>query len=147
LLNENRHSYSLDELARHYLKRSKADTPMDAWLVEKFGKRSPRSHIWRAPPELVAPYAINDVVMPIAIFKEQRPLLEALGLWPLFERESALVPMLAAMRRRGVRVDLAGAEHLLEELTARQREMERAIQVQTGIAPEVWKAKNVAAIF
>jgi DNA polymerase I-like protein with 3'-5' exonuclease and polymerase domains len=147
LLDENRFSYNLDALAKHYLKRSKSDTPMDAWLIEKFGKKNPRNHIWRAPPELVAPYATNDVVMPIEIFKHQQPLLRAQGLWALFEMESALIPMLVAMRRRGIRVDLAGAERMLEELTARQREMERAIQVQTGIAPEVWKAKNVAAIF
>jgi Mesyanzhinovviridae DNA polymerase len=147
LLNENRYSYSLDTLAKDYLKRSKADTPMDAWLVEKFGKRNPRNHIWHAPPEVVAPYAIDDTVMPIEIFRKQKSLLEAQGLWPLFELESELIPLLVAMRRRGIRVDLDGAERLLEELTARQRQLEDKVERDTGIRPEVWKAKNLATIF
>jgi DNA polymerase I-like protein with 3'-5' exonuclease and polymerase domains len=147
LLNGHLFSFSLDSLAKSYLKQSKADTPMDAWLVEKFGKRNPRNHIWRAPPALVAPYAIGDVVMPIEIFKRQRPLLEAQGLWPLFELESALIPMLVAMRRRGIRVDVGGAERLLLELTDRQHALEDKVWCDTGIKPEVWKARNVAAIF
>src|SRR5262249_42151510 len=81
LLNENRYMYSLDALAKDYLGQTKSNTAMDAWLVEKFGKRSPRNHIWRAPPELVAPYAIGDVEMPIKIFQKQRAQLEAQGLW------------------------------------------------------------------
>jgi DNA polymerase I-like protein with 3'-5' exonuclease and polymerase domains len=147
LLNENRFSYSLDELAKHYLKRTKRDTPMDAWLVEHFGKRNPRNHIWRAPPEIVRNYAIGDVEMPIEIFKRQRPLLEAQGLWSLFELESELIPLLVAMRRRGIRVDIDDAERLLTEFTARQRALEDKVHHDTGIVVEVWKAKNIAAIF
>jgi DNA polymerase I-like protein with 3'-5' exonuclease and polymerase domains len=147
LINGHLRAFSLDSLAKSYLKRSKADTPMDRWLVEKFGKRSPRNHIWRAPPELVAPYAVNDVTMPIEIFKLQRPLLEAQGLWNLFELESALIPMLVAMRRRGIRVDLDGAENLLRELTERQVALEGKVRRETGVKPEVWSAAKLAPIF
>jgi DNA polymerase I-like protein with 3'-5' exonuclease and polymerase domains len=147
LLNGHLFEFSLDSLARRYLGQGKADTPMDRWLVEKFGRRNPRNNIWRAPPEIVAPYAVNDVIMPLKILARQRVLLEAQGLWPLFELESALIPMLVAMRRRGVRVDVDGAERLLAELTARQRALADKVLRDTGVAPEVWKARSLAAIF
>jgi DNA polymerase I-like protein with 3'-5' exonuclease and polymerase domains len=144
---ERQYTFSLDSLARHHLKQSKSNTAMDAWLVEHFGKKNPRGHIWRAPPEIVRDYAIADVVLPLEIFKRQRPLLEAQGLWPLFEMETALIPLLVAMRRRGIRVDVAGAELLLRELTERQVALEAKVWRETDVKPEVWKAKTVASIF
>jgi DNA polymerase-1 len=60
---------------------------------------------------------------------------------------SALIPMLVAMRRRGIRVDLAGAELLLRELTERQVALEGKVRRDAGIVPEVWSAAKLAPIF
>jgi hypothetical protein len=50
--------------------------------------------------------------LPLRIFAQQKTQLERLDLWPLFEMEISLVPMLLAMRQRGVAVDVKYAEGL-----------------------------------
>ena len=72
------------------------------------------------PAKIVAPYAISDIDLPLRIFKKQAAELKKLGLWDLFLMESKLIPMLVAMHRRGVRVDLDAAEQLYRSMSERQ---------------------------
>lgn len=148
LLDETQFSYSLESIAQRYLKRGKRDTQMNAWIVEKFGKRKkPAFHIWQTPPKIVAPYAIEDVVLPLAIFKKQKAELEKQNLWRLFVMESKLIPLLLAMRQRGVCVDLDRAEELQTIFSKRQQELEFSIKRQTGVSLEPWAARSLAKIF
>jgi len=142
LLDEGRKSYSLENLALDYLGVGKQSTEMDAWLKEKFGAKNPRGNIWRAPAEIVAQYAIDDARLPLEIFKKQKKLLEQQNLWDLFLLESRLIPMLVAMRLRGVRVDLAAAEALYDKMTKRQKILAK----KTGDIPP-WNARAIAVLF
>jgi DNA polymerase I-like protein with 3'-5' exonuclease and polymerase domains len=147
LLSETRLSYNLEALSKHYLGIGKIDEELDDYLIQHFGRKNPKSNIWRAPGDVVAKYAIGDVNHPLEIFKRQKPELEKQDLWDLFVLESKLIPMLLAMRQRGVRVDLDRAEKLLADLTVKQAEVEAEIKRQTGITPQIWAAENLSKIF
>jgi DNA polymerase I-like protein with 3'-5' exonuclease and polymerase domains len=144
LLDGDRFQYSLDSIATDRIGRSKKHTAMDDLLVARYGKKNPRGNIWRLPgdqPELIN-YVHDDVDLPLKVFAVQRPLLEKEGLWPLFLMESRLIPMLVAMRNRGVRVDLAKTEELYDLFTREQEEL----QVRLGDV-SVWAARQLAPLF
>lgn len=143
LIDENQRRYSLEAQAQKYLKRGKLNERLDAWIVKNLGvkQNAVKKNIWRAPAEVVAPYAIGDVTLPIRIFKKQRAILNKLGLWELFELESSLIPMLLAMRQRGVAVDVKKAEQLFEELTLKQS----ALSLTVGVDP--WNAADIGRLY
>jgi len=148
LLDESRFRYGLEDLAQDYLGVGKLGEEMDAWLVAKFGKKNPRNNIWRAPPEVVAPYALSDVDLPLRIFFEhQKPELEKQNLWKLFELESKLIPILVAMRRRGVRVDLDRAQQAYDDTGKRYDECIEEIRRLSDKTVAPWKAADVAQVF
>ncbi|MGY4420784.1 DNA polymerase I-like protein with 3'-5' exonuclease and polymerase domains [Bradyrhizobium sp. JR6.1] len=86
--------------------------------------------------------------MPLRIFAKQEVELKKKGrLWDLFLMESRLMPMLLAMRQRGVRVDLDRAERLYKEFTAQQIEASAAIKRMTGVGIAPWNARSLARVF
>lgn len=130
LLDENAVSYSLDSLSRKYLGETKVDELLYDWCYEAYGGRPGRpqaANIWRAPVQLVGPYAEGDVDLPLRIFEKQRVELEKQGLWELFQLESAIIPMLLAMRRRGVAVDTVAAQNAYDALTMEIEELYHSI--------------------
>jgi hypothetical protein len=93
LIDETRTSYSLEALAQHYFGEGKLDDELGGWITSnlrddagrKFNSRNYKGAIWRAPAEIVAPYAIGDIDLPLRIFALQQKELERLDLWGLFE--------------------------------------------------------------
>jgi DNA polymerase I-like protein with 3'-5' exonuclease and polymerase domains len=155
LIDETRRSYSLEALAQHYLEEGKIDAALEEWITgnlrddagRKLNGRNFKSAIWRAPVSVVAPYAIGDIDLPLRIFAQQRKKLERLKLWQLFEMEISLIPMLLAMRRRGVAVDIPYAERLYRSFNRRQVAMYAQIRDAAGLEFELWNAKSVGAVF
>jgi DNA polymerase I-like protein with 3'-5' exonuclease and polymerase domains len=148
LLNENKLSYSLESLAQEYLNEGKHEDVLSQWLIGMFGKHvDVKANIWRAPAQIVGPYAESDVDLPLRIFAKQKPKLESQALWELFILESKLIPMLLAMRQRGVRVDLERAEKLYADLEKRQEVVIEEIQRTTGLAIDIWAAESIAKVF
>lgn len=147
LLDENRLSYSLEAIAQHWLKEGKKQNAMKDWLVLAFGEANYKSNIHRAPATVVGLYAESDVDLPLRIFALQKAELENRGLWDLFVMESKLLPMLLAMWRRGVRVDVDKAAQLYDRLTDQQAEAIAEIKRQTGIEPDIWAAASLAKMF
>lgn len=114
LINEHRLQYGLGALARDYLNDDK---------VEKFLKEAanayglnPKTDLWQLPPEYVGQYAEADVDLPFRILDLQHKKLEAEGLTGIFDIESRLIPLLLAMRRRGVRIDREKAREVRARL-------------------------------
>ena len=119
LLNENRFSYSLDSLARDYLNDEKhEDLLREAAVAYGFGttNKDVKQNLWRLPARYVGPYGEGDAELPLKILDKQLAELERLGLSELFDLESKLIPILLAMRRRGVRVDVPGADEVRAKL-------------------------------
>ena len=65
---------------------------------------------------VVAPYAIGDIDLPLRIFAQAKEGARAPKAVALFEMEISLIPMLLAMRQRGVAVDIPYAERLYRKL-------------------------------
>jgi DNA polymerase I-like protein with 3'-5' exonuclease and polymerase domains len=146
LLDENRLSYSLENLAQSYLGIGKREDEMRQWFA--FVKESRiKQNLYKAPPAIVGPYAEGDVDLPLRIFDLQARLLEQQGLWGVFELESRLIPLLLAMWKRGVRVDLAKASQTYDLLAARQDETMAEIKHLSGYAPDIWAAASIAKVF
>ena len=138
LIDEEARSYALNTLAGKYLGDSKVDDVLYEWLSAAYGgaatRKAQAKNIYRAPPEVVGPYAQSDVDLPLRIMAEQRKVLREQNLESIFSIESRLLPMLLAMRARGVRVDVGGAKELDHRLML---EAERARQIlkNEGIEP------------
>ncbi len=119
LLDENKLSYSLDSLAQEYLDDTKHEEVLkEAAEAYGFGatNKSIKQNLWRLHAGHVGPYGEGDAELPLAIMDLQLKELEKQGLLELFDLESRLLPILVAMRRRGVRVDVAGAHRVRARL-------------------------------
>lgn len=119
LLDENRFSYSLENLLHDYFGTGKVKDDLRNWVERAYGEDDNyRANIWRAPPCLVGPYAEGDVDGPLRLWAEQEKKLAAEDLTELFQLETGLVEPLVHMRQRGVRIDLEYARRLDDELTS-----------------------------
>lgn len=118
LLDEHRLEYSLDSLARDYLGEGK-DEGLLREAAAYYGATTPKAVkkvLWRLPAGVVGPYAEGDVDRPLRIFPLQWARMEAEGLLRVYDVERRLIPILVAMRRRGVRVDAGRARELRARL-------------------------------
>lgn len=119
LIDENQRSYALELLGLKYIGEGKDDEELYEYLAAKFGgkpNRDQAKNIWRAPGDLVAPYAKSDVRLPFLVFDHQQRILESEGLDKVFDIETRLIPLMLAMRERGVRVDVDAASRFDEDL-------------------------------
>lgn len=122
LLDENARGFSLEAISQRHLSIGKTTAELEDWIYRAYGTRDHwQGDIWRAPSNLVGPYAETDALNPILIYEKQLQRLKMENLLPLWEIESGLAKPLLAMRRRGVRVDLKHAakiEGRLEKMIA-----------------------------
>jgi DNA polymerase I-like protein with 3'-5' exonuclease and polymerase domains len=155
LIDETRPSYSLEALAQHHLGEGKLDDELGPWICSnlkdgagrKFNSKNWKGAIWQAPAEIVGPYAVSDIDLPLRIFARQKAELERLDLWGLFEMEISLLPMLLAMRQRGVAVDILGAETLYQDMSRRQDALYGLIRDASGVEFRPWNSKDLGRVF
>ena len=151
LLNENRYSYALGELAKDYLGQTKDETGLYQWCAEVFGGKPTRKqqagNIWKAHPAIVSPYAMSDVSLPIDIFAKQKQRLKDEGLETIFAIETGIIPMLLAMRRRGVRFDVDKAQETNHYMRAEVEAIEAQLAVLSGGTVDIWAAQTIAEFF
>lgn len=151
LLYEYKFSYSLESLAQQYLGEGKDGDDLWKFLANRYGGKATRKaqagRIWEAPGHLVAPYAVSDVLLPFRIYQKQRERLKAEDLLTVFDYECRLVPILLAMRRRGVRVDLEAAHRLSEDLSSRIRKAERELWKIAGWEVSATAAADIGKLF
>lgn len=111
---------SLEDLSQKYLCTGKITDALYDWIAQAYPNTPPtlrRRDIYRSPPQLVGPYAIGDALQPYDIYMQQERILYQEQLQHVFRLECDLIPMMIAMRRRGVRVDTVKAQQLYDELT------------------------------
>lgn len=121
LINEYEASYSLEAIAERRLGEHKETSLLYQWCASAFGGRpdsTQRANIWRAPAELVGPYAEQDARLPIRILREQWKVMQSKGLLGTFRMECSLIPLLLKLRHQGVRLDLARVAEVDAELDA-----------------------------
>lgn len=118
-LDETHYKYSLDACcARAGIPGKDESLLRDA--VEAFGgdRNKPKEHLWRLPAQYVGPYAEQDAVATLELWRQTEGALRAQDVWDAYKTETDLVPMTVAMRRRGVRIDTDLAERTKVEFRA-----------------------------
>lgn len=125
----------LDPMAHKYLNTGKVSDHMYEWIRQAYPntpEKFLRREIYRTPPSLVGHYAEGDAWQPLEIYKQQERILWNEGLMHVFRLECDLIPMMVAMRKRGVRVDLEKAEKLYAELIEETALMYRKVREDYG---------------
>jgi DNA polymerase I-like protein with 3'-5' exonuclease and polymerase domains len=117
LLDENAISYSLDTLAKNYLKRTKLTR-----MLEKLYGETVMSNFREVHPGHASLYAKEDSKLALEILDKQLPRLASEELSDLFALENRLIPILLYMKAKGVRVDLERAEQVDKILAAKRDE-------------------------
>jgi len=145
LIDETRLSFSLDSLATTYLDETKETDYLQEYCDKQGWKGKVQSHLWKMPGHVVAPYAETDADLPIRILREQGLILRDRGLMDVFNMESELIPMLLAMRTRGVRVDTDLLATSRKDLEARLGIiLDKASRV-SGKEMSIWSNNSIGA--
>src|SRR5262249_25033896 len=111
VIDENRHRYSLEALCgwRGFPGKDEALLHEGGAALGLIPERSrknfnAKSCIWQLPAPFVGPYAEIDAVRTLQLFEDLRPTLDREGTYDAYRLECDLLPMVHAMRRRGIRI-------------------------------------------
>lgn len=138
LIDENKEQgYSLDALAREYVDGGKKDIILLDEALQAYGLKS-HGDMWRLPAKYVGPYAEADAMLPVLIWKRQMEILKEQDLMQIYDLERQVVPVVVAMRERGVAVNLDRADDLNTEL----KQIENSLLDQLMVNP--WSGQDLA---
>ena len=145
IVDENRFSYSLNNLGRDYIDMRKDEKALRA-AARDWGF-DPKSEMWRMLPMDVGAYAEQDALMTLKLWQRLKIELDKQELWSIWELETSLIPLMIKMRQAGVPVDVSKAEQAREGLTKRVAQIKGSIKKQTGVDIEPWAAASVQKVF
>lgn len=140
---------ALERLGRKYVGEGKDSGAMYDWINNAYApsKGAERGEIYRTPPKLVGYYAESDASLPVQIIKKQWPELKRWGLSDVFYMECELIPLMIAMRREGVTVDIERAKQQDDFLSAEVERMLGDVRSQIGFDVNVNSGQDLAKAF
>ena len=145
LIDENRFSYSLNNLGRDYIDMRKDERMLRAaakdWGID------PKKDMWQLPAQYVGSYAEQDAAMTLALWRNLQTHITKEELGSIFALETGLIPLMLEMKARGVRVDLDKADIARKGLRTKVKELKAFIKDKTGVAIEPWAAASVQQVF
>ena len=145
LIDENRFSYSLNNLGRDYIGVGKSEASLRA-AAKSFGL-DPKKDMWRLPAKYVGAYAEQDARITLKLWNRFETELNSEELKTIFDLETSLIPLMIDMRERGVKVDVDGAERAKKKLMGMKIEINADIKKDLGFNVEPWVATSVAKAF
>ena len=145
LINENRFSYSLDNLGAAYCDEKKDESLLqDAALA--FGI-NPKSEMYKLHAKYVGPYGEQDEALTLKLWNKLKLEIAEQELEKILEMESKLVPLLLEMRWRGVRVDEEKAEVVSKQLSTEEQKIQVEIKRKYGSDVNLWANASLESIF
>jgi DNA polymerase I-like protein with 3'-5' exonuclease and polymerase domains len=145
IVDENKFSYSLNNLARDYLGKMKAETELreraDEWGLDA------KADLWKLPAQYVGFYAEQDAQLTLELWQRLDWEIRSQSLDDIWKLEMNLLPEVIKMREHGVRVDLEGADKLKKKFILREKELLKKVKDMTSLDVDVWAARSVAAAF
>lgn len=141
---------ALEVLGQKYLGEGKDTDLLYEWCREAYPNTPPtkwRGDIYRAPPRLVAPYAIQDSILPLRVMDAQQPILDEENLNQVFKLECGILPLIVDMRFAGIKVNLDRAAQFREELINENAELYKRIQHEYGYNLSSGDSRQVAHLF
>jgi len=135
--------HSLEAQAKLYGFEGKDSSDLYDWLWDYYGQKKVASsdrglrelaatNFYRCPPRLIGSYAESDVRIPLQVAKEQYKALKKAKLATVFDVECRLLPVLVAMRMKGVSVDLRAATKAHDEITITADGLQKEIDSLAG---------------
>jgi DNA polymerase I-like protein with 3'-5' exonuclease and polymerase domains len=145
IIDENRWSYSLNNLARDYLGEIKAETDLNE--AAKDHGIDPKAEMWKLPAEHVGFYAEQDARLTYLLWQRFKHEIITQNLTTIWELESKLLPILIKMRQRGVRVDVDKANRLTVEFASQEKVLLQKINKLVGKDVDIWAARQIGEAF
>jgi len=145
LIDENRLSYRLDILSKHYVGIGKDENILQA-AAKEYGLDA-KKDMWRLPALFVGQYAERDAESTLKLWQRLKIELYNQELMDVFTLETKLFPCLVDMRFKGVRVDLEKASNIKKNLMDRESKIVSKIKDLTGVDVEIHAARSIAKAF
>lgn len=149
LINENLFEYSLDSIGEKYLGINKIDPYTE--MAEMFGGNPTRKaqigNLWRAPFELVSPYAKVDTRNALKLWYWQEKECEKQDLYSIFKLEKNLLPVLTRMEARGIRIDVDRAEQNMAEMEIMIKALQKKVNHTMGKEFNINSTPQIRALF
>lgn len=135
MLDENRNSYSLDNLCIEHGIPSKNERKLREAAVS-FGIDA-KKELWKLQAKYVAEYAEQDALSTLLLFQHLYPLIEQHGLTAAYRLEIDLIPLVNLMRRRGIRIDEDRVEQGIIYFQEKTNVLLKKIKEMLGLRIEV----------
>jgi DNA polymerase I-like protein with 3'-5' exonuclease and polymerase domains len=145
LLDENRFSYSLNNVAYDYLEKVKSEKGLREAAIS-FGL-DPKSDMWKMPAMYVGPYAEGDATLTLDLWNHFSVEIEKQKIGSIVNLELDVLPCLIDMTWRGVRIDQEKVERTKDALLKREKSTLEEIKRMTGINVEIWAAQSLSKAF
>jgi DNA polymerase I-like protein with 3'-5' exonuclease and polymerase domains len=145
LVDENRRSYSLNNLSIEMLGEMKSETE----LKEEAAQRGldAKAELWKMPAMAVGFYAEQDAVLTLKLWHHLKTFVRKEQLQTIWNTEMELLPILIHMREVGIRIDLDKAEILKKQFKTLESSLITEIKKLSGVAVDIWAARSVAKAF
>ena len=141
--------YNLESVGLDYLGQGKNEDLLIAaglHLGFKPGDDT-KANLWQFPAKYVGPYGEDDPRRTLDLWYTLEPLLRKQGLWRVYQLEVQVSEVLLAMRTLGVRVDMDGAEQLLNRLKGESRATQQALDTLAGFPININSDKDLERLF
>ena len=145
IIDENRWSYSLNNVARDYLGEIKAET--DLIEAAKDHGVDHKAEMWKLPSEHVGFYAEQDARLTYLLWQRFKHEIKTQSLETVWELECKLLPNLIKMRERGIRVDVEKAELLKKDFINQEKTKLSEIKQLIGSDIDIWAARQIGLAF
>ncbi len=145
LIDENRRSYSLNNLAFEYLGEIKAET--DLIEAAKDHGVDPKAEMWKLPAEHVGFYAEQDARLTYLLWQRFKHEINKQSLTSPWKLESDLLPILIKMRQRGILVDVEKANKLTIDFAAQEKVILQKINKLIGKDIDIWAARQIGEAY
>tara|TARA_R100001377_G_scaffold5151_1_gene2975 strand:- start:1234 stop:3099 length:1866 start_codon:yes stop_codon:yes gene_type:complete len=145
LVNENRYSYSLDNLGEFYCGEKKDETLLRNASLS-FGV-NPKSEMYKLHSKYVGPYGEQDAVLTLKLWKKLKLEIAEQNLENILDMECRLIPLLLEMRWRGVRIDEEKADSVSKKLSLQEQKIMVEIKRQYGSEVNLWANVSLQGIF
>lgn len=114
MVDENRLSYKLDALCTWRGVRGKDEQKLRE-AAAAFGV-DPKAELWKLPARHVGGYGAQDAASTLELYESLREEILSQGLEEAYRLEMDLLPMVMAMRKRGIRIDEDQADITMQQL-------------------------------
>lgn len=130
LINDLTIGYSLEACAARWQVETKKGADLYKFLADRFGgipdsKQMQHFHKVEGDHPLVVEYACGDGTSTLQLREKQQAKLDEMGLRKVWQLECALLPYLARMHHRGIKIDMQYAEKVNADIAAAVEEMNK----------------------